>query len=352
MALDNPSYFTLPGTSKSKSSFSLLKKKTSSPSKASQRSNSVNSLNAHSPSKKLTRSQSATSDLENHLLCLGNPRPSDIDPSIKYVHRRSHSVSQQRSSLSSANEKFAEVDMVHLTGDDDGEVFLSSFSDVKYYNVPNKSRFLGPNKRRHSIGGYLHKDSQQLTAPSGGAEHKTESARRRSSCSKCHSECSSSSTIGKSAYIMITKYIPSLSKLDLFNSFNSNAFLHFSSFNSNAFLHFSSFNSNTSLEFPSELPEHNIMVWLGNLKQGDERVYPCWRSSKPDFSNAVNNNNITNNKNNNNNNNNNNNTTTTTTTTPTTTKTHNNNKTKQQQQQQQQQAHYHLQTAYSLGLLL
>uniref|UniRef100_A0A8D8LE23 Phosphoinositide 3-kinase adapter protein 1 n=1 Tax=Cacopsylla melanoneura TaxID=428564 RepID=A0A8D8LE23_9HEMI len=198
MALDNPSYFTLPGTSKSKSSFSLLKKKTSSPSKASQRSNSVNSLTAHSPSKKLTRSQSATSDVENHLLCLGNPRPSDIDPSMKYVHRRSNSVSQsqQRSSLSSANEKFAEVDMVHLTGDDDGEVFLSSFSDVKYYNVPSKSRFLGPNKRRHSIGGYLHKDSQQLSAPSGGAEHKTESARRRSSCSKCHSECSSSNTSG------------------------------------------------------------------------------------------------------------------------------------------------------------
>lgn len=184
MFSDNPSYFTLPGKSKSSGTFSLLRKKTS-PSKPSQRSSSVSSL---SPRKsKLTRSQSATSDVENHLLCLGNPRPSDIDPSIKYVHRRSHSVTQRPSN------QFAELDMVHLSGEDDGEVFISSISDVKYYNVPSKCRFLGPNKRRHSISGYLHKDSQQLAAPPGG-EHKPESARRRSSCSRCHTECTSSST--------------------------------------------------------------------------------------------------------------------------------------------------------------
>lgn len=62
------------------------------------------------------------------------------------------------------------------------QVFLSSFSDVKYYNVPAKSRLLGPSKRRHSIGGYIHRDATLANASSG--EQKCEGVWRRSSCGK------------------------------------------------------------------------------------------------------------------------------------------------------------------------
>lgn len=119
---DNPSYFTLPGTSKSKSSgFSaLIKKKTTCPSsKSSRRSNSISSLTQSPQKSKLTRSLSATSDVDSHLVALGNPRPADIDPAMKFLHRRCNSVSQRMT-----NAKFAEQDMVHLSGEEE-EVSVS-----------------------------------------------------------------------------------------------------------------------------------------------------------------------------------------------------------------------------------
>uniref|UniRef100_A0A1B6LJX6 DBB domain-containing protein n=1 Tax=Graphocephala atropunctata TaxID=36148 RepID=A0A1B6LJX6_9HEMI len=156
-AVDNPSYFTVPGGSK----FSLLKRRglgagtgTCSP--------PLSPTSAFPPrrhSRTLLRSVSAQSDAS--LLILGNPRLCDLAP----THRPSASASAS-----------------DLHPDDDGEVFLYPDGDARYYNLTAASRHEVGGRRRHSFGEFIRTSSSPIS-PQAPEPRKCHSSRKR--CDKC-----------------------------------------------------------------------------------------------------------------------------------------------------------------------
>ncbi|XP_075215961.1 DBB domain-containing protein stumps isoform X2 [Lycorma delicatula] len=169
-ALDNPSYFTVPGATH-QSKFSLLRRRgmgaasSSTISLSSHISPTNTSVSTKVPHRRsfrsLLRSMSSNSD-SAQLLVLGNPRPSDLAPGHRSRRRASSSASELLSKEVSSHDD-----------DDDGEVFLAPGGDVRYYNLTAPRSTAG--KRRHSIGTFLH------SAP--GHIEPAHSMRKR--CDKC-----------------------------------------------------------------------------------------------------------------------------------------------------------------------
>lgn len=155
-ALDNPSYFTVPGGSK----FSLLKRRgmggaplspsgsmsppTTPPGTSSTPASTTVTRRGN---RTLLRSVSAQGDAS--LLVLGSPRICDLAPSQRPQTRRRAS--------SSASDVLVSASPLSL--DDDGEVFLSTNGEARYYNLGNNPATLPPTvgsgRRRHSIGAFL-----------------------------------------------------------------------------------------------------------------------------------------------------------------------------------------------------
>lgn len=146
---DNPSYFTVPGGSK----FSLLRRRGLG---AGSPPLTPSAFPGRRPSRALLRSVSAHSDAS--LLVLGNPRLCDLAP----THRPAVTASAS-----------------DLAPDDDGEVFLNSEGDVRYYNLTRR--------RRHSFGEFL-RTSSTATSPAVPTQPPNDPRRCHSSrkrCDKC-----------------------------------------------------------------------------------------------------------------------------------------------------------------------